>query len=84
MSASSTRWTLVVSSQTDRAVRAFLAAAGAGAMGDISLFVEDAVKAFLADAARKAAIKRRTGMDADHFDRALSQVRQWAKLRRGR
>lgn len=39
----STRWTLVVSEETDRALRAFLGLSG-GKKGDLSAFVEEAVK----------------------------------------
>jgi hypothetical protein len=39
----STRWTLVVSEETDRALRAFLGMSGAK-KGDLSAFVEEAVK----------------------------------------
>lgn len=39
----STRWTLVVSEETDRALRAFLGMSGAK-KGNLSAFVEEAVK----------------------------------------
>ena len=39
----STRWTLVVSEETDRALRAFLGLSGSK-KGDLSAFVEEAVK----------------------------------------
>lgn len=39
----STRWTLVVSEETDRASRAFLGLSGSK-KGDLSAFVEEAVK----------------------------------------
>lgn len=38
-----TRWNLVVSDKTDRAVRTFLARTG-GKKGDLSRFVDDAVR----------------------------------------
>ena len=38
-----TRWTLVVSQETDRALRAFLGMSG-GKKGDLSVFVEKAVQ----------------------------------------
>jgi hypothetical protein len=84
MSTPSTRWNLVVSSQTDKALRKFLAAAGAGKKGDISRFVEDAVNTYISDAIRKAAIKRNTGMEADHFDRMIKEAKEWAMLRKGK
>jgi hypothetical protein len=38
-----TRWTLIVSEKTDRAVRTYLARTG-GKKGDLSRFVDDAVR----------------------------------------
>lgn len=38
-----TRWTVVISDETDKALRTYLAQNG-GKKGDISLFVEEAVK----------------------------------------
>ena len=43
-----TRWTLVVSEETDRALRAFLGMSG-GKKGDLSAFVEKAVQERLFD-----------------------------------
>lgn len=43
-----TRWTLVVSQETDRALRAFLGMSG-GKKGDLSAFVEKAVQERLFD-----------------------------------
>jgi len=48
----STRWTLTVSSDIDRRVRRFLAAAGR--KGDLSRFVEEAVKSRLLELSLKS------------------------------
>ena len=82
MSEPTTRWNLVVSPKTDKALRKFLAAAGAGRKGDISRFVEDAVLSYINDAVRQATIKKRTGMEADEFDRMIEQAKEWAALRK--
>ena len=44
MSTTATRWNLVVSTAIDTSLRQFLAAQGGGRKGDLSRFVEDAVK----------------------------------------
>jgi hypothetical protein len=44
MSATAARWNLVVSADTDSALRQFLASQGGGRKGDLSKFVEEAVQ----------------------------------------
>jgi ribbon-helix-helix protein len=45
MASTATRWNLVISSDTDVNLRQFLASQGGGRKGDLSKFVEEAVKA---------------------------------------
>lgn len=40
----STRWNIAVSAATDQALRMFLASEGGGRKGDLSRFVEEAVR----------------------------------------
>jgi hypothetical protein len=49
MATSGTRWNLVVSPETDRALRQFLAGSGGGRKGDLSRFVEEAVRERIAE-----------------------------------
>ena len=60
-----TRWMVTVSSETDRAVRRFLAAAGR--KGDLSRFVEEAVRARLLEESLRsgAAGARRSANDGE-------------------
>ena len=47
---STTRWNVVVSAETDRqSPRMFLAIEGGGGKGDLSRFIEEAVKAHILD-----------------------------------
>lgn len=39
-----TRWSVVVSDETDKALRVFLAEQGGGKKGELSTFIEDAVR----------------------------------------
>jgi hypothetical protein len=43
----STRWNVAVSVETDQALRMFLASQGGGRKGDLSRFVEEAVRAHI-------------------------------------
>jgi Ribbon-helix-helix domain len=63
----SARWTLTVSSDVDRRVRRYLAEAGR--KGDMSAFVEEAVRARLLQLSMK---KVPTGVEAVDVDRILS------------
>ena len=44
---STTRWNIAVSSDTDQSLRLFLASIGVGRKGDLSRFVEEAVRAHI-------------------------------------
>jgi hypothetical protein len=44
---SSVRWNIAVSSDMDQSVRMFLAAQGGGRKGDLSRFIEQAVRTYL-------------------------------------
>nr|2K6L_A Chain A, The solution structure of XACb0070 from Xanthonomas axonopodis pv citri reveals this new protein is a member of the RHH family of transcriptional repressors [Xanthomonas citri]2K6L_B Chain B, The solution structure of XACb0070 from Xanthonomas axonopodis pv citri reveals this new protein is a member of the RHH family of transcriptional repressors [Xanthomonas citri] len=41
------RWNIAVSPDVDQSVRMFIAAQGGGRKGDLSRFIEDAVRAYL-------------------------------------
>lgn len=66
------RWSLKVSRETDKALRAYLGQTG-GPKGDLSHFVQEAVKAKLG-VARKLADTARTAARADLAE-AMAQIR---------
>lgn len=75
------RWNLVVSRETDDALRQVLAVEGLGRKGGLSRFVEDAVRARIlavqAEAAQRANTDRTEAEIADAVDEAL----EWARRR---
>ena len=79
---STARWNLVVSQETDDALRRVLAAEGRARKGGLSRFVEDAVRARIleveAEAAKRANAGRAEAEVADAVDEALG----WARRRR--
>lgn len=81
--AETTRWNLVVSRETDEALRRVLAAEGLARKGGLSRFVEDAVRGRIleveADAAKRANAGRPEAEVADAVDEALA----WARSGRG-
>jgi hypothetical protein len=74
------RWSLVVSRDTDIALRQFLASHGGGHKGDLSRFVEEAVRAHILDLAAIAAKTENAAYSQadieDAIDEALTWVRQ--------
>ncbi|MCK9516796.1 MAG: ribbon-helix-helix domain-containing protein [Ottowia sp.] len=76
---SNVRWNVVVSPQVDQSVRMFLAARG-GKKGDLSRFIEEAVRAHLLDSAANQA-KRDVGasMSEEELDALVDEAVQWAR-----
>jgi hypothetical protein len=81
MSTSTTRWNLVVSKQTDRSLRQFLAYEGGGKKGDLSRFVEEAVNKHIFDSALKAAREHNKDVDPEEMDAIIEESLVWARAR---
>lgn len=79
MSANATRWSLVVSAETDRTLRQFLAAQGGGRKGDLSRFVEEAVQARILELAVRQAKSRNAGQSAEAVQNAVEEALHWAR-----
>lgn len=79
MSATATRWSLVVSTATDRALRQFLAAQGGGRKGDLSRFVEEAVQARILDLSVQHAKAQNAGQAPDAIQSAVEEALYWAR-----
>lgn len=74
------RWNLAVSADTDQALRMFLASQGGGRKGDLSRFIEEAVRAHIleltAEQAKASNAEVNEGDLSSMVDEALSWVRQ--------
>ena len=79
MSDTATRWSLVVSTTTDRALRQFLAAQGGGRKGDLSRFVEEAVQARILDLSVRQAKAENAGQKSDVIQNAVEEALGWAR-----
>lgn len=76
---STIRWNIAVSSDVDQSVRMFIAAQGGGRKGDLSRFIEEAVRAYLLERAVEQAKAATAGMsEADVADLVDEAVR-WAR-----
>lgn len=76
---SSTRWNIAVSSETDQAVRMFLAAQGGGRKGDLSRFIEEAVRAYLFERAVDQAKSAAAAMSESEVNELIDEAVQWAR-----
>jgi hypothetical protein len=74
------RWNVAVSADTDQSLRLFLASQGGGRKGDLSRFIEEAVRAHIlelsAEQAKAANSRLGEAELTDAIDEALAWVRQ--------
>jgi len=73
------RWNIGVSPNTDQSVRMFLAAQGGGRKGDLSRFIEEAVRAYLFEHAAKEAKAATSHMDEVELNDLIDEAVQWAR-----
>lgn len=76
---SSIRWNIAVSPDTDRSVRMFLAAQGGGRKGDLSRFIEQAVRSYLFEQAVEQAKGVTAGMGDVELADLIDEAVQWAR-----
>ncbi len=79
MAAIATRWSLVVSAETDRALRQFLAGQGRGRKGELSRFVEEAVQARILELSVQQAKEQNAGQKPAVIQRAIEEALRWAR-----
>lgn len=73
------RWNIDVSPDVDRSVRRFIAAQGGGRKGDLSRFIEEAVRAYLVERAVSQAKNAAAGMSELEMTSLIDEAVQWAR-----
>ena len=73
------RWNIVVSPEVDQSVRMFIAAQGGGRKGDLSRFIEEAVRAYLLEQAVDQAKAAAAGMSATELTELIDEAVQYAR-----
>ena len=73
------RWNIAVSPELDQSVRMFLAARGGGRKGDLSRFIEEAVRAYLLERAVEQAKTAASGMGEAELNELIDEAVQWAR-----
>ena len=75
----STRWNVAVSVETDQALRMFLASQGGGRKGDLSRFVEEAVRAHILELSAEEAKASNAGVREADLAAMVGEALDWAK-----
>jgi hypothetical protein len=73
------RWNIAVSPDTDQSVRMFIAAQGGGRKGDLSRFIEEAVRSYLLEKAVGQAKSSARGMQESELTDLIDEAVQWAR-----
>jgi hypothetical protein len=74
------RWNIAVSPDVDQSVRMFIAAQGGGRKGDLSRFIEEAVRTYLFERAVAQAKTAAAGMGEAELNDLIDEAVQWARV----
>jgi hypothetical protein len=74
-----TRWNLAVSTETDKSLRMFLASQGGGKKGDLSRFVEEAVRAHILELSAEQAKAANADVSEADLASMVDEALQWAR-----
>lgn len=75
------RWNLAVSKDTDQSLRLYLARQGHGAAGDLSRFVEEAVRAHILELTASQAKAANAGVTEDDLEAIIAEAVDWSRRR---
>ena len=76
---SSARWNLVVSQDTDDALRQFLASQGRARKGELSRFVEEAVQARILELETTHTRQQNAALSPEAIETAVNEALEWAR-----
>lgn len=73
------RWNIAVSPDTDQSLRMFLASQGGGRKGDLSRFIEEAVRAHILELTADQAKAANAGVNEADLTAIVQEAVQWAR-----
>lgn len=76
---SSVRWNIAVSPDTDQSVRMYLAGQGGGRKGDLSRFIEEAVRAHILELTAAQAKAANADVSETDLTAMVAEAVQWAQ-----
>ena len=77
----SVRWNVAVSADTDQSVRIYLAGGGRGRKGELSKFIEEAVRSHLLELTVEDAKAANAGVKETDLAAIVATAVQWARNR---
>lgn len=75
----SVRWNIAVSADTDKSLRMYLAGQGGGRKGDLSRFIEEAVKAHILELSVEQAKAANAEVNEDDLTAIVNEAVQWSR-----
>ena len=75
------RWNIAVSPDTDQAVRMYLASQGGGRKGDLSRFIEEAVRAHILELSAEQAKAANADVNEAVLIAVVAEAVEWARSR---
>ncbi len=75
------RWNIAVSPDTDQSLRIFLASRGGGRKGDLSRFIEEAVRAHILELTAEQIKTSNVGINEGELTNMVDEAVQWARNR---
>lgn len=73
------RWNVAVSADTDQSLRMFLASQGGGRKGDLSRFIEEAVRAHILELTAEQAKAANANVSELDLTSVVDEAIQWAR-----
>jgi hypothetical protein len=73
------RWNIAVSADTDQSLRMFLASQGGGRKGDLSRFIEEAVRAHILELTAEQAKLANVNVSEAEVAAIVEEAVQWAR-----
>lgn len=73
------RWNVAVSADTDQSLRMFLASQGGGRKGDLSRFIEEAVRAHILELTAEQAKAANANVSEVDLTAVVDEAIQWAR-----
>jgi len=75
------RWNIAVSAETDQNLRMFLASQGGGRKGDLSRFIQEAVRAHILELSAEQSKSANADLSEGEINGAIEQALTWARSR---
>lgn len=73
------RWNIAVSPDTDQSLRMYLAGQGGGRKGDLSRFIEEAVRAHILELTADGAKAANASMNEADLTEIVAEAIEWAR-----